>query len=427
MKDLTAHIERNGTLIPVGHIRGEDPASARFCYNAEYIAGGHAPISISLPLQEQPYSAEKTKNFFEGLLPEGFTRRSVAQWMHVDENDYLSILHGLGRECLGALCITEEGEELTASYEPISEVQVRELAAEGAVKSAELVTRSHLSLTGASGKVGLYYDDKADKWYLPWGTAPSTHIVKQSHIRLHGIVTNEQLSLLTAAKCGIDIPRSHIINTGSGAENEVLFATKRYDRVFAGNPKTVSGLPCPSRLHQEDFSQAMGISAAEKYEHGQRGYMKGMFDILRQYSADPITDILKLWDILVFNWLIGNTDTHIKNFSLLYGPDQRTVRLAPAYDIVSTVVYKESTRDMAFSVGGVYAVEDITEETFRLAAKDAGIGERMAMKRFAEMRDKFRTALHTSAEELASAGYPLAGELETEILRKGGIRSLISH
>ena len=73
--------------------------------------------------------------------------------------------------------------------------------------------RSHLSLTGASGKVGLYYDAAGKQWYLPKGTAPSTHIVKQSHVRLDGIVTNEQLSMMTAAKCGIDVPESFIYNT----------------------------------------------------------------------------------------------------------------------------------------------------------------------------------------------------------------------
>lgn len=46
------------------------------------------------------------------------------------------------------------------------------------------MTKAHLSLTGASGKVGLYYDTENSAWYLPVGTAPSTHIVKQSHIRL---------------------------------------------------------------------------------------------------------------------------------------------------------------------------------------------------------------------------------------------------
>ena len=207
-------IERNGRMVPVGLISGENYRTAQFSYVDDYLENENIfPISVSLPLRRESFSAEQTRRFFEGLLPEGFTRRSVAQWLHLDENDYLSILHQLGRECLGAIRVQKEGERQIASYEKVTEQQVKELAAEGAQKSAEIVTRSHLSLTGASGKVGLYYDAAGKQWYLPKGTAPSTHIVKQSHVRLDGIVTNEQLSMMTAAKCGIDVPESFIYNT----------------------------------------------------------------------------------------------------------------------------------------------------------------------------------------------------------------------
>ena len=142
------NIERNGKMTPIGYIAGESYKTARFAYFEHYLQDRNAvPVSISLPLQQESFSAERTKLFFEGLLPEGFTRRSVAQWLHLDENDYLSILHQLGRECLGAICILTEDETQTASYEKITEQQVRDLAAEGARKSAEIVTKSHLSLT----------------------------------------------------------------------------------------------------------------------------------------------------------------------------------------------------------------------------------------------------------------------------------------
>lgn len=344
MREYKVSIERSGTQVPVGKIVGETYEDACFFYEEWYLGDVSAvPLSLSLPLQQEAYSAEQTKTFFDGLLPEGFTRRSVAQWMHLDENDYLAILCCLGRECLGAIRITDDEEPVEASYERISEQQVRDLAAEGATKSAELVTKSHLSLTGASGKVGLYYDEENAVWYLPSGSAPSTHIVKQSHVRLDGIVTNEQLSLLTAQKCGIEIPESFIINMGSGRDEDVLFATKRFDRTILDTTRRISGLPCPMRLHQEDFAQALGIPAAKKYEGPGDGYLRRMFELLRRHSADPITDMLKLWDMVVFDFLIGNTDAHVKNFSLLYSPDMRRIRLAPAYDIVSTAVYSEST------------------------------------------------------------------------------------
>ena len=237
-------IEIGGESVKVGRI-----SEAGFVYDTSYLSRPDAkPISISLPLQEVPFSPQKTKCFFDGLLPEGFTRRTVAQWMHVSEDDYLSILAGLGRECLGAIRIGEESDVATAQYQKLTLPQVQALAAEGTTQSAKLVTESHLSLTGASGKVGLYYDAVNDAWYQPFGTAPSTHIVKQSHVRLSGIVVNELLCLQTAKKCGIDVPDCFILDTGGAADENILFATARFDRKMVANGRELNGLPCPSRL-----------------------------------------------------------------------------------------------------------------------------------------------------------------------------------
>lgn len=421
IKKYQISIERNGRMVPVGRICGESHQTAQFSYDDNYLDSENAvPISICLPLRQECFSAEQTRQFFEGLLPEGFTRRSVAQWLHLDENDYLSILHQLGRECLGAIRISAEGENPAASYELITEQQVKELAAEGAQKSAEIVTKSHLSLTGASGKVGLYYDVVNDHWYLPQGTAPSTHIVKQSHVRLEGIVTNEQLSMMTAAKCGIDVPESFIIDLGNGNDSEVLYATRRYDRTFEGAVSKIGELICPLRLHQEDFSQAMGIPSADKYEKVHAGYMRKMFEILRQFSSNPILDQQRLWDMIVFSYLIGNTDAHIKNFSLLYGKDLRSIRLAPAYDMVSTTVYESSTREMAFFIGDTLSIDDITEDSFREAAHEIHMGERFAAGRYHSICGRFRRALRDAASELTDAGFSKASEIEDRILKSGG-------
>ncbi|MBQ8994791.1 MAG: type II toxin-antitoxin system HipA family toxin [Oscillospiraceae bacterium] len=421
--ELIVSIECNGKQCLAGIIEGSSGEDACFRYAESYLQDPNtAPISISLPKREEPFSVLQTKNYFEGLLPEGFTRRTVAQWMHVDENDYLSILHGLGRECLGAIQIRNEEEVLNASYEAITNDEIQALAEEGVSKSAEIITKAHLSLTGASGKVGLYYDKDSDRWFLPRGTAPSTHIVKQSHVRLNDIVTNEQLTLLTAQRCGIDIPNSFIVNTGTGKDNEVLFATARYDRSWSDHPAIVDGLPCPNRLHQEDFAQAQGILSSEKYEKRPSGYMRKMFETLRRYSSDPIQDQLKLWDIVVFNYLVGNTDAHIKNSSLLYGADMRSLRLAPAYDLVSTTVYDQSTREMAFFIGEDLQINKITRKSFQSAAKEIGISVQMAMERFDSMRLRFIPALKESAERLCDEGYPMADVLMEKVLTTGGIQ-----
>ena len=393
-------IEKNGQMVPVGSISGEDYRTAQFSYMDEYLDDANAsPVSISLPLQREFFSAGQTRQFFEGLLPEGFTRRSVAQWLHLDENDYLSILHQLGRECLGAIRVLKEGETQAASYEMITRQQVKAL-------------------------VGLYYDMAGNQWYLPQGTAPSTHIVKQSHVRLEGIVTNEQLSMMTAAKCGIEVPDSFIIDLGGGEDKEVLYATRRYDRTFEGAVDTINGLMCPLRLHQEDFSQAIGIPSTSKYEKERSGYMRRMFELLRQFSTNPIVDQQKLWDLIVFCFCLGNTDAHIKNFSLLYGKDLRSIRLAPAYDLVSTTVYESSTREMSFFIGNALSIDEITEASFREAAAEIHIGERFAARRYNFICNHFRAALREAADELQEAGFSKAEEIEERILHTGGYAKL---
>lgn len=423
MKKLAVEIEVKGKSVYVGNISGNDYRDAVFSYADEYLASADArAISISLPVTKQTFDVNSTRNFFEGLLPEGFMRRSVAEWMRTDENDYLSILAGLGSECLGAIkVIDSEAPKLMPRYIKLSKEEVRSLAREGATESVQLVTKAHLSLTGASGKVGLYYDQENDDWYLPVGEAPSTHIVKQSHIRLKKIVTNEQLCLLTAKKLGIEIPESFIVNLGSANDEDILFATKRYDRKVGVENKKIDDLNVPYRLHQEDFGQALGIPARLKYEKNNDGYLKMLFDVIRKYSAEPINDQLKLWDICTFNYLVGNTDNHIKNLSLVYSEDLKTVRLAPAYDIISTMIYDSSTEDMALSIGGVYNIREIDRTAFEKQAKEVGLGANMAMKRFDAMVKNFPKALLDASILLKSQGYNDVDEISQKIFANGGI------
>ena len=419
MQPLHVYIEIDGKQTPVGSIDGNSPADAGFAYFDEYVESGYPAISISLPVSDSPFTPERTKNFFEGLLPEGFARKSVANWIHASEDDYLSILRALGSECLGAVKILS-GKEETEGYEELSMKEVRALAAEGASKSTELVTQAHLSLTGASGKVGLYYDKESNRWYMPKGNAPSTHIVKQSHIRLSGIVTNEQLSLLTAQRLGIDIPKSFIINTGSAKDEEILFATERYDRVINEESGKVDGLAVPFRLHQEDFAQALGISAANKYEEGEERYLPKIFRAIRSNSADPITDQLKLWDILVYDFLAGNTDNHIKNISLCYSKNLKEIGLAPAYDIISTAIYPGNSREMAIGIGGERNLDAIGRSHFTKAASEAGLSSKVALSRFDTMADGFEKAIKEVAYELAEQGYGNSEEIANNILMRGG-------
>ena len=426
MRKLNVQIEIEGKKVPVGTITGTNRDDAVFAYSEEYRSReGCRPISVALPFETERFTPRQTHHFFEGLLPEGFSRRSVAAHLRLDAEDYLSILAALGGECLGAIRIVEEEQTVEpARYERLSVEKVRALAAEGTSKTANLVTESHLSLTGASGKAGLYYEPEEGVWYQPFGDAPSTHIVKQSHIRLEEIVVNEQLCLMAAGRLGIPVPESFIINLGKAAEEDVLFATRRYDRQDGGpDGQVVSGLPRPNRLHQEDFAQALGISAANKYERDDGHYLADCFELLRRVSDNPVRDQLQLWNQLLFDYLIGNTDNHIKNLSLLYSADMRTVRLAPAYDILSTAIYRGSTRDMAIRIGGAYSLDDIDRSAVEKAAAEAGLGRGMALTCLEKMAQKLPQALAESAEELRQAGFWYAESLAERILNSGGIRA----
>ena len=417
MEKYNVYIEVHGRQVNVGKIEGNFSEDACFSYAKEYISGGIAkPISVALPIQDERFSPDQTKTFFEGLLPEGFMRRSIAANMHFDENDYLSILCNLGRECLGAIRIGYADDEQEDGYEAITPEQVEELAAEGTAKSTEMVIKSHLSLTGASGKVGLYFDDEEGQWYLPRGLAPSTHIVKQSHIRLEGIVSNEQLSMLAAHKCGIITPESFVVNVGKGIDSEVLFATKRYDRIIDDTSEMIGHLKRPFRIHQEDFAQAMGITSFEKYERDGSSYAEKMFDVIRKYSKNPLADQLSLWNRIVFNYALGNTDAHIKNYSLLYDSNMEGIHLAPAYDMISTVIYESTTRDMSFNIGGVRNLDSIGVENFKSLAAGVGIAERLAMSNYQKVMDCFESAIREAGRELKDMGFSNAGDIAERIL-----------
>ena len=463
MKDLDIYIEIQGEQVKVGEIRAAGADDCVFRYSDEYMHGRSdggrrgRPISISLPFQDEPFTPEQTRNFFSGLLPEGFMRRRVSELAHVGESDYTEILADLGSECIGAIkalpadlngggtghvadrkrsnvknaenCKNEEGFDgnadvganRKAEYVKLSNDEIAALAGEGVVEASELVMKAHLSLTGASGKVGLYLDPVTKEWLLPIGEAPSTHIVKQSHIRLGGIIANEQLCLMTARRLGITVPESFIIEMGGNQDSQVLLATERFDRKWDKNSPMIDGHVRPYRLHQEDFAQAMGIAAADKYEVPGDNYLARAFEMLLNYSARPVEDQIKLWKIVIFDYLVGNTDNHIKNISLLYSDNLSSCRLAPAYDMLSTSIYEMSTDNMAFSIGGDTSIADITRESFGREAAAVGINEAVAYRQFDKMAKGFVKALNASADELTQAGFKNAEEIKDRILEKGGI------
>lgn len=410
MKSLKVYIERKGIMTFIGTISGSNSSDTSFAYASEYLNSANAKsISISLPLQKEAFSPERTEAYFESLLPEGFSRRAVAEAAKVNESDYISILECLGRECIGAVQITSEKWDEKSGYREISDDELLELAKEGTSKSTQILIESHISLAGASGKVGLYYDESSNKWYKPYGIAASSHIVKQSHVRLDRLVLNEQLSMLMASKLNIDVPQSFIMKLGK--KEEVLYVIKRYDRINRDEKNKIT-----FRLHQEDFAQALGIHSSEKYEMEDRHYLKRMFRLINDYSSNPIEDGLKLWDRVVFNFLLGNTDAHIKNYGLLYDIDLNSIRLAPAYDMVCTRIYG-NRNEMSVMINGKIDCTSVTRADFSEVTRDLLIGKKVAMEHYDYLSDNFERALKESVKEMKAQGFKEAVQLGNEILK----------
>jgi serine/threonine-protein kinase HipA len=125
------------------------------------------------------------------------------------------------------------------------------------------------------------------------------------------------------------------------------------------------------RIHQEDFCQASNVVSAFKYQAEGGVSFADCFEVLKKTSR-PAVSIVKFLNMMVFNYLIGNNDAHGKNFSILHYPDGK-IELAPAYDILSTQVYKDLSSKMAMKIGGHYEPKNIYPRHFEKFANEVGI------------------------------------------------------
>ena len=132
-----------------------------------------------------------------------------------------------------------------------------------------------------------------------------------------------------ADKAGLPVPKASLHR-----QPETVYLVARYDRVKVGERLT--------RLHQIDFCQALNFPSSKKYEKEGGPSLTDCFAILRHYCREPAKDVQNLISWTVFNYLIGNSDAHGKNLSLLMIP--AGVALAPFYDLLCTAVYTGLTQ-----------------------------------------------------------------------------------
>ena len=384
----TLHVWLLGKL--VGELRQDDSGQLRFRYEEGWVASPDAiPLSVSLPLRAEPFSQKLARPFFAGLLPEEANRALIAKSFGISKNNDFALLDRIGGECAGAVSLMPEGMPSSGSepgaYQPLDEATLARLLAE--LPKRPLLagkTGLRLSLAGAQNKMAVARIGEG--YALPLNGAPSTHILKPPSPHFAGLIENECFCMNLAAAVGLDVAGARIGQAGDASFLEI----ERYDRRHLPEGSV-------ERLHQEDFCQALGVAPELKYQSEGGPGLKRCFELVRSVSSVPAVDLLRLFDAVVFNYLIGNSDAHGKNFSLLY--DGRKIRLAPLYDLVCTQAYPELSPTMAMKLGGERHPEKMLPRNWRKFADEAGFGQPVALRRIKEIARRVLTAAETLAPE----------------------------
>jgi len=156
-------------------------------------------------------------------------------------------------------------------------------------------------------------------------------ILKLPHAMYEELPQNEDLTMRMAALANIEVPLHGMIYA---VDRSLVYFVKRFDR--KGNKKIAT----------EDFGQLAGLSNEAKYEFS----MEKLIPIIDKFCSIKFLDKAKLFRLTLFNFLVGNEDMHMKNFSMIHEED--IVRLSPAYDLVNSTIVMNSKEEIGLSLRG---------------------------------------------------------------------------
>ncbi len=358
-----------------------------------YDSSADTPLTVRMPLREQPYTDKDCRVFFENLLPEGEIRGVVAVKERVSEGNVFSLLEKIGGECAGAVSLYEEGMQPVKGGETKPRVITDEAlcAIIDSQKSSPLLTGNNirLSLAGAQAKFAVYVDGGAV--YYPDDKHFSSHLVKPGNSIFEGIAVNEYFCMRLAALMGLTVAATEI----KSVNNRSYIIVDRFDRMIKEGKRR--------RLHQEDFCQALGRTPDRKYQKEGGPGIKECFKFLEGRAG--IAPLERLLSVFVFNYLIGNCDAHAKNFSVLHDVDAVSVKdgklyalenkggitPAPFYDLVSTEVYDALSKEMAMKIGAAWDIREVQKTDFYKAAAELNVREKEVdslIESFSEIKEK---------------------------------------
>jgi serine/threonine-protein kinase HipA len=344
-------------------------------------------LCLSLPLRDEPFPQGVVRAFLDGLLPEGEARRAVAREFGVRENDTFGLIQALGRDCAGALVIQPVDEPApaqptTRTAEHLSDADIATLVAN--LRSAPLGAggRVRISLAGVQEKLLLTrMPDGA--WGRPVDNTPSTHILKPEIAAFPNTVENEAFCMRVAKHLGLDVAPV----TTTAVLGRKLIVVERYDRVVHDDGSV-------ERIHQEDLCQAAGVPPNRKYQED-GGPSLGRVASIVQAAANP-DSIETLLRAVTLNVLIGNGDAHAKNVSLLHEPSG-ALRLAPLYDLMSTLLYRDDR--LAMYVDDVRRTNRVTAGRLINEATRWGLTRRRAAEIIEDMLNRAPTAVGAASDE----------------------------
>ncbi len=222
---------------------------------------------------------------------------------------------------------------------------------------AEQVIRSQITLTGVQPKLSLDLEEKnALKRFTIvglWGG----YILKPQTVQFTQLPELEDLTMHLAEIAKIKtVPHSLI----RFADGELCYITKRIDRDKKGN-----------KIPMEDMCQLSERLTEYKY----KGSYEQVAKLILKYSSAPKLDLVNFWEQVLFCWLTGNADMHLKNFSL-YNQIGNSYSLTPAYDMLSTtLVMPEDTEELALNLNG--KKKKLKRSDFETAFTNSGLDQKV--------------------------------------------------
>jgi serine/threonine-protein kinase HipA len=313
--------------------------------------------------------------FFANLVPEGPLRELIEESLQIAQGDEMELLSAVGGDLPGAV-------ELRSGPGEPAELDEEELdRSEGSLPEAQAGNGLlRFSLAGVQLKFSVLRE--GDKLTLPVRGQTGEWIVKLDSSRFTGVVENEFATLEWARAAGFDVPECRLepadslalsLGRYSGGERPVL-VIRRYDRDGR------------RRIHQEDFAQVAGLPPRLKYDH--LSYEQLARLVIEIAGADAYVELIRR---LAFVVACGNTDAHLKNWSLLY-PDGINAALSPLYDQVCTIAWPELKPELSLKLAGTKNLLQIGERSFAELALKAGGDEDLTV-----------STLRLSLERIASA------------------------